>query len=139
MAAATRCELFDELTDDVIGIALGANGLVAGVEFRHWGGAPARPGADAGPGGHRQVPFSVAIGAMSPDPAQGEAIKAAVDKAAERLAPHATGGTWLNFLTDPARTPDAYTPEDYARLRAVKREYDPDNFFHSNLNIPPAG
>jgi FAD/FMN-containing dehydrogenase len=138
MAAATRCELLDELTDDVIAVALGANGLVAGVEFRHWGGAPERAGADAGPVGHRQAPFSVAISAMSPDPAQGPAIRAAVDKAADRLAPHVTGGTWLNFLGDPARTPAAYTAEDYARLQAVKREYDPDNLFYSNLNIPPA-
>jgi FAD/FMN-containing dehydrogenase len=139
MATAMRIELFHELNDDVIALGLGANGLVAGVEFRHWGGAPARAGADAGPVGHRHVPFSVAISAMSPDPAQGAAIQAAVDKAADRLAPHATGGTWLNFLTNPARTPAAYTPQDYARLQSVKREYDPDNFFRSNHNIPPAG
>ena len=28
---------------------------------------------------------------------------------------------------------------NYARLTQVKRAYDPDNLFHHNQNIPPAG
>jgi FAD/FMN-containing dehydrogenase len=138
MATAMRIELFDDLSDDVIGLGLGANGLVAGVEFRHWGGAPARPDAAAGPAGHRDAPFSVVVGAMAEDGSQGPALQAAVDKVGDRLARHSTGGTFLNFIGDPARTPSAYTAEDHRRLAAVKREYDPGNFFSSNLNIPPA-
>ena len=33
----------------------------------------------------------------------------------------------------------AYAAEDYRLLRAVKKAYDPDNFFCINHNIPPAG
>jgi len=139
LASAMRIELFHELTDDVIGIGLGANGAVAGVEFRHWGGAPARPDAGAGPAGHRDVPFSVVVGAMAGDGSEGSRLQAAVDKVGDELAPHSTGGTFLNFLGDPARTPSAYTPEDYRRLAQVKRAYDPENVFDGNLNIPPAG
>jgi hypothetical protein len=138
MATAMRIELFEELSDDVIALGLGANGLVAGVEFRHWGGAPARPSADAGPIGHRDAPFSVVVGAMAEDGSQGPALQAAVDKVGDRLARHSTGGSFLNFLADPARTPSAYTADDHRRLREVKAQYDPDNFFGSNLNIPPA-
>jgi FAD/FMN-containing dehydrogenase len=138
MASAMRIELFRELPDEVIDIALGANGLVSGVEFHHWGGAPARPDGDAGPIGHRDVPFSVVVGAMAGDRAAGQRLQAAVDKVADRLSQHATGGTFLNFLGDPARTESAYTADDYRRLREVKRQYDPDNFFNGNLNIPPA-
>jgi FAD/FMN-containing dehydrogenase len=27
--------------------------------------------------------------------------------------------------------------QNYARLRALKKTYDPDNFFHQNVNIKP--
>ena len=139
MATTMRIELFHELSDDVIDIALGANGRVAGVEFHHWGGAPARPDGDAGPAGHRDVPFSVVVGAMSEDGADGPALDAAAGEVGDRLRPHATGGSFLNFLGDRARTESAYTPDDYRRLVAVKREYDPANVFSANLNIPPEG
>ncbi|WP_327090856.1 BBE domain-containing protein [Nonomuraea sp. NBC_01738] len=40
--------------------------------------------------------------------------------------PDTHGGTFLNFLTDPARTATAYTPANYARLVELKRRWDPD-------------
>ena len=35
------------------------------------------------------------------------------------------------------RVRDAYGDERYDRLRKLKREYDPDNLFRLNQNIPP--
>jgi FAD/FMN-containing dehydrogenase len=32
----------------------------------------------------------------------------------------------------------AYPASAYARLRELKRRYDPDNVFRANHNIPPA-
>ena len=71
LASAMRIELFHDLSDDVVGLGLGANGLVSGVEFRHWGGAPSRPDGDAGPVGHRDAPFSVVVAAMAEDGCDG--------------------------------------------------------------------
>ena len=62
----------------------------AAVEVKRWGGAIAR---GTTPAGHRHVPFSVTV--------DGEDIAP--------LAPHVTGGSFLNFLKDTSRTRDAYT------------------------------
>ena len=58
---------------------------------------------------------------------------------AEAMAPHATGGVYVNFLHDEgeARIRAAYGTR-YDRLAAIKGRYDPDNVFRSNQNIMPA-
>jgi hypothetical protein len=65
-------------------------------------------------------------------------LDADVPAVADALAPHAPGGSFLNFLADPGRTETAYTAEDYRRLREVKAAYDPDNLLRIGHNIPPA-
>ena len=49
------------------------------------------------------------------------------------------GETYVNFTgeggDDNLRA--AYPPHIYARLQAVKNQYDPFNVFRFNLNIPP--
>jgi FAD/FMN-containing dehydrogenase len=131
-------EMFRELPDTVIDAAVEGHEGVAGVELRHWGGAMGRPGEDAGPIGHRHVPFSIVAGGQAATPEEAEGMMAGVRAIGAKLRPHATGGSWLNFLGDPARTADAYTDADYKRLREVKAAYDPDNVFSANHNIPPA-
>jgi hypothetical protein len=55
------------------------------------------------------------------------------------LAPHHTS-VYVNFLMEEGdeRVRQAYGVEKYDRLAALKREYDPTNFFRLNQNIPPA-
>ena len=108
------------LPDAVLTAALDAvHGEANAVEFRHWGGAIV---AGTGPAGHRDVPFSVIV-----------------DGPAEpTIAAHATGGTFLNSLHDPARTHTAFTAANHARLRELKLAYDPENVFALGKNIPPA-
>ncbi len=131
-------ELLREIPDEVVDAAVeGADGVM-GIELRHWGGEMARPGEDAGPIGHRHVPFSVVAGGQAETPEDAERMMAGVRTIADKLRPHSTGGSFLNFLGDSARTANAYTDGDYARLRQVKSAYDPDNVFAANHNIPPA-
>jgi hypothetical protein len=55
------------------------------------------------------------------------------------LAPYATGGVYVNFMTEDeqARIRAAYGG-NYARLLEMKRKYDPGNVFRINQNIAPA-
>jgi FAD/FMN-containing dehydrogenase len=54
------------------------------------------------------------------------------------LEPHHTS-VYVNFLMEEGeeRIREAYGPEKYERLKALKRRYDPDNLFRLNQNIPP--
>ena len=54
------------------------------------------------------------------------------------LEPHHTS-VYVNFLMEEGeeRVREAYGSEKYDRLKALKRKYDPDNFFRTNQNIPP--
>jgi hypothetical protein len=55
------------------------------------------------------------------------------------LEPHQTS-VYVNFLMDEGedRIRTAYGAEKYDRLKALKRRYDPDNFFRLNQNIAPS-
>ena len=55
------------------------------------------------------------------------------------LQPHHTS-VYVNFLMDEGedRIRQAYGAAKYERLKALKRKYDPENFFNLNQNIPPA-
>lgn len=54
-------------------------------------------------------------------------------------APYATGGVYINFMTEEEgdRVAAAYG-ECYQRLIELKQKYDPDNLFRLNQNIKPA-
>ena len=55
------------------------------------------------------------------------------------LKPYHTS-VYVNFLMEEGeeRIRQAYGAERYDRLKALKRKYDPDNFFRLNQNIPPS-
>jgi FAD/FMN-containing dehydrogenase len=57
---------------------------------------------------------------------------------ADAMRPFSTGGAYLNF-TPEDRVRDAYGPEKYKRLVALKDRYDPSNLFRLNNNIKPSG
>ncbi len=55
----------------------------------------------------------------------------------EQLRPFTTGGVWLNFVGDEGedRIKAAFGIENFKRLQAVKRRYDPENVFRANHNL----
>ncbi|NUP78312.1 MAG: FAD-binding protein, partial [Nonomuraea sp.] len=119
---ARHLDLFDTMPDEVIDTLVRASAEAGTIEIRHWGGAMSRPAPEAGPVGHRSTSLSVIVDTRVPG-------------LAGELRPHANGGSFLNFLSDTTRTATAHTPADRARLRAIKRAYDPDGFFRVGHTI----
>lgn len=95
-------------------------------------------GAEATAFGHRDASYATVIAGMWPDPSETEANSAWVKDYYAAIAPYSEPGGYINFAAsdDQARVPDNFGA-NYARLREVKRAYDPQNLFHLNQNIAP--
>ncbi|MDA0636982.1 FAD-binding oxidoreductase [Nonomuraea sp. MCN248] len=109
--------------------------------FRLDGAFSAVPDEATAFGGGREPHYTMSIVALAPTPEALEAERAWVRDAWSAMLPHARGtGTYVNFIADQDedRVRASYGRK-YARLAAIKAEYDPDNVFHLNANIEPAG
>lgn len=88
---------------------------------------------------HRQAPFILNINTRWDD---GDAERHIEWTRAlwTAMRPFSSGGVYVNFLGQEGadRVLEAYGPEKFERLVALKRRYDPSNFFRINQNIPPA-
>lgn len=109
------------------------------VQLRVLGGAMARVPGDATAFGWRDRPALLWL--ITPDKDLGRAAANEAWTAAFRAELPADGpATYVNFMGDEGADAvrDAYPASSYARLRELKRRYDPDNVFHANHNIAPA-
>jgi FAD/FMN-containing dehydrogenase len=105
------------------------------------GGAIERVPAGATAFAHRSAANLLWIIGLWDDPAADpEPHRAWVGDVFESARPYSTGGVYVNALEEegPERVRAAYGAETFERLRRVKRDWDPDNVFSLNQNIPPA-
>jgi FAD/FMN-containing dehydrogenase len=56
----------------------------------------------------------------------------------QRILPHSTGGTYVNYLSAGDDVHTAYADARFRRLVGIKARYDPGNLFRFNQNIAPA-
>ena len=111
------------------------------VQLRVLGGAMARVPGDHAAFGWREQPVLLWLSVWD-----AEISRAAANDAwnaafrAELAAAGAGAASYVNFMgaEDADAVRDAYPAPAYARLRELKRRYDPDNVFRANQNIPPA-
>lgn len=130
----------DEAIDIIVAGANAAPSPLSSVVVEHAGGAVARVGQDDTAFDHRHAEYNLAIIATWLEPADAEVNIAWARELWEAVQPYARG-VYVNYLgvgdsTDRVR--EAYSPAKYARLAALKREYDPRNTFRRNQNILPA-
>ena len=105
------------------------------------GGAVNRVPADATAYPHREVQFVVNVHTRWRDSAEDGACIGWGRALFDALAPHATGGVYVNFMPDDEqeRVRKGAYGANYERLARIKARYDPDNLFRLNQNIPPTG
>ncbi len=109
------------------------------VFIAQMGGATNRVPADATAYPHRDAQFIMNVHGRWDDPAADDACIAWCRALFEATAPHATGGVYVNFMTEEEtdRVKAAYGAS-HARLAELKKTYDPHNVFRMNQNIRPA-
>lgn len=87
----------------------------------------------------REALFSEVIVGVDPDPANNPKIIDWCKKYWEALHPFSAGGAYVNFMMEEGQDRVQATYRDnYKRLAAIKKKYDPANFFRVNQNIQPA-
>jgi FAD/FMN-containing dehydrogenase len=109
------------------------------VQLRVLGGAMARVPGDETAFGWRDRPALLWL--ITADQDVGRAVANEAWTAAFRAELPADGAaTYVNFMGDEGADAvrGAYPAPTYARLRELKRRYDPDNVFRANHNIRPA-
>jgi hypothetical protein len=144
--AYMKAEFMEELSDEAIAKLAkhGARrrGPMAQLLLEPMGGAISRVDEQDSALGRRDVAWCYhALGMwMEPDQETADAHAAWAGELSADLAPHTTTGVYLNFTSDGGeeRVRSTYGPEKYARLVALKDEYDPDNLFRLNGNIQPS-
>ena len=109
------------------------------AQLRVLGGAMARVAPDATAFAHRRSRLLVNVAAFYTGEADRTARQQWVNQFAAALH-QGNEGAYVNFLNNegPDRVRAAYPGSTWNRLRAIKRQYDPDNFFRSNENIASA-
>jgi FAD/FMN-containing dehydrogenase len=139
-----KAQFLTDLSDDAI------KALVAGFDacqlplcqivIEHFHGAAARVPVVDTACTLRVQGFNVVIVGQWTEPKDTDAGKGWCRNTFKSLEPFFGATRYMNYLEDdvagdPAAL--AYGP-NYARLKQLKKKYDPDNFFHTNVNIRPA-
>ena len=115
---------------------------LSAIAFQQIHGAASRVGSDDTAFPHRYDHFNLYIHPATDDPAEASKIVSWGRKCWEAMRPYCDRAVYVNALEEVAadgeqRVRDAYGP-NYERLAALKKRYDPTNFFTGNQNIKPA-
>jgi FAD/FMN-containing dehydrogenase len=135
-------DLSDETADILLRYVLPQSGPppLMFAEVRHAGGAIAKADPHSAAYGNRDAMHSLQVVGVTPTPEIHATVSQHVAQLKSELASHLHGGVYLNFLEGEearSRTQQGYLPETYARLRALKTKYDPQNRFSHSYDILP--
>jgi FAD/FMN-containing dehydrogenase len=108
------------------------------LEPMHGAAARVRPDATAFAG--REAKYNATFNGFWQNPDDDERRVAHAREYSAGLEPWTLGGGYLNYASEPAgeTLETEFGADRFSRLRAVKRQFDPENTFRFNHNIPPA-
>lgn len=130
-------ELTDAAIHDLVQAATTLPTLMSDILLSQLGGAIDDPSPDAAAYPHRGAAFAITPGARWDEPANDSRCIEWARACHGVLARHARGTAYANFIGDPSGAEALGYGEHLARLRQIKRRYDPNNVFRRNQNICP--
>jgi len=130
--------LSDEVIDIMVENGARITSPITSVALWQMGGAVARVDEGATAFNGRNAGHTFNINGNSETGADFDAERDWARRYWSALAPHHSG-VYVNFLMEEGeeRIRQAYGSAKYDRLKALKRSYDPTNFFRLNQNIKP--
>jgi FAD/FMN-containing dehydrogenase len=132
------------LSDDAIGAIVDSFARcptpMGTLFLEHIHGAVTRIAPDDTAFPHRSAGYNLLILGQWMNPADNDRCIAWAKETYSAMKPFMAPGRYVNYLGDeePGDPVAAAYGANYARLRELKKKYDPDNFFHLNQNIRPA-
>ena len=113
--------------------------FAGGVLLEPLHGAPTRVPADATAFAGREAHWNATYLGVWTDPEEDERQIETARAYSKSLEPWRIGGGYLNYATEASADglETEFGAQRYERLRAVKRQYDPENVFRFNHNISP--
>jgi FAD/FMN-containing dehydrogenase len=139
-----RADFFNELSDEAIAQHIRFGGelptMHSTMHLYPIDGAAARVGKNETAWNNRDAKWTEVIVGVDPDPANNEKTISWTKRYYDALHPYAAGGAYVNFLMGDEgeeRVKKTYG-DHYDRLVAIKKKYDPENFFRVNQNIKPS-
>ena len=133
-------DLPDAAIDAHIAHAAKVPSPLSGMHLYPVDGAVHRKQRDETAWGYRDATWSMVIFGVDPEPASAAALRQWARDYWQAVHPFDLAGAYPNFMFDDegeARVRAAFG-ENYDRLAAVKKKYDPGNLFRVNHNIRPA-
>ena len=139
-----RSNFLNEISDEAIDVILAnADGLPSNAYallfFEHMGGAVGRVDVRDTAFANRDAKYNFSIFSAWTDRAEDDRYVTWTRAFGDAMKTLATGAGYINYMADDegtARVRATYGI-NYDRLVAVKRKYDPTNFFSGNQNIAP--
>ncbi len=131
-------ELSDEAISAIVEHANRLNSPLSVVVFEYYGGAAGRVSSEATAFPHRHLPWDILFLAQWTDPAQSDMHRDWARSGEEVLQPFSENAHLLSALDVEAEdVVKTAFGSNLPRLAAIKKKYDPSNFFRVNHNIAP--
>ena len=138
-----KSQFLTDLSDEAIRVLLdrfeSCRSPMSQIVIEHFHGAASRVPVSATACALRVTGYNVVIISQWTDPRENDACIAWGRETFDALKPFLAETRYVNYLDhDEAGDPAAVAyGANYRRLRELKAKYDPENFFHKNVNIRP--